>query len=196
MNTVTYLTDRTTAHATACSHIKPMNTMLDIGCGINPFRMIVPETFHHIADPHQPYLDVAVAHRLRDGGVHNVSWQGAIELYPEKSVDTVILSDIIEHLEKAESEELLKQTVKIAKQEVFIFTPYGFMEQPFIEGPDPWGLDNGGNQYQIHKSGWLPEDFDEYNAQIFVCKEYHVFENRRLPLPSGVFGAMWVIISA
>jgi hypothetical protein len=66
--------------------------------------------------------------------------------------------DIIEHLEKDEGMKLLKCTENIARSQVVIFTPYGILPQSHPDGKDAWGLN--GCDWQQHKSGWLPEDFD------------------------------------
>jgi hypothetical protein len=193
------LTNRLDAHRYACSFLRPAKSVLDIGCGIHPQEILLPECEHHLIEPHLPYLEEGMQRRRRPGQAICGDWAYGISKFEEKSVDTIFLVDVIEHLEKDEAAELLRKTVPIARRQVLIFTPYGFMEQPMVEGEDLWGMDTGGNAYQVHRSGWYPQDFEEYSGKynetrVFICPDYHQFRDRRPPLPNGVFAAMWVII--
>ena len=94
---------------------------------------------------------------------------------------------MIEHLEKSEGKELLARTEDIAREQVVIFTPLGFMPQHHENSKDAWGLN--GADWQEHKSGWFPEDFQGEFWQVFASKSYH-FRPQQKP-----FGAMWAIKS-
>jgi len=48
-----------------------------------------------------------------------------------------------------------------------------------------------GASWQEHRSGWLPEDFDD-SWQIFAAKEFHTADNLSRPLERP-FGAFWAI---
>jgi hypothetical protein len=118
-----------------------------------------------------------------------MGWHEAVNFFPEKSVDTVFLVDVIEHLEKEEGRNLLALTEKIARKQVVVFTPLGFMPQHHEDGKDAWGLN--GADWQEHKSGWLPEDFSE-DWQFFIAKEFHLIDNLLQPLEKP-YGAFWAI---
>jgi hypothetical protein len=89
----------------------------------------------------------------------------------DKSYDTVILWDVIEHLEKQDGIKLLADIEMIARKQIVVFTPNGMMEQ----NEDPWG-DN--NEMQIHKSGWLPEEFIKRFYNVIVFKNYIRLSNQ------------------
>ncbi len=183
--------DKDTAVADMTGILKrtPSESCLDIGCGIGPQTLQRPTRVHHLAEPHQPYLDRAIPKRIMPGDIHAVDWAGALALYKEDSIDTVFLLDVIEHLEKSEGERLLPLTLKIARKMIVIFTPFGFLPQHVEEGePDGWGMVTGGASLQEHRSGWLPEDFANYNANCFVSRGYH-------ETSTGLHDAMWVVIS-
>ncbi|MBI2482143.1 MAG: class I SAM-dependent methyltransferase [Candidatus Vogelbacteria bacterium] len=166
--------------------------VLDIGCGINPEQMIIPAV-HICYEPFQEYIDY-LQNKIR-GQFDRVylvlkgTWKDAIETFPDKSVDTVFLIDVIEHLDKEEALDLLKQMEKIARVQIIIFTPLGFMPQHHSDGKDAWGM-NGGS-WQEHRSGWLPEDFDD-TWEFFISEDFHTHDNlgKKFNKPQG---AIWAV---
>ena len=120
--------------------------------------------------------------------------QKAVTIFPTDSVDSVFLVDVIEHIKKEEALICLHRIVSIAKSQVVLFTPIGFMPQESLPGGlDQWGM--GGGAYQEHKSTWHPEDFPaEDGWQIIACKDYHKLDayGEQFARP---FGAMWAIMN-
>lgn len=165
---------------------------LDIGCGIRPQNLINP-LVHICCEPYEEYCQF-----LEKGQFDQIvnpfivlplDWRTAVEKLPHKSVDTVFLIDVIEHLDKAEALELLKLTDNIAKKQIVIFTPLGFMPQEHPDGIDAWGLHGGA--WQEHKSGWMPEDFiGDWN--FYICENFHLSDNQGqlLEKPYGAFFAV------
>lgn len=174
----------------ALRHLKPAGSVLDIGCGIQPQRYVRPAT-HICCEPFIQYvehLQDKIAHEQdRSWVVLNATWAEATRIFPARSVDTVMLVDVIEHLEKEEALGLLQATERIARRQVAIFTPLGFLPQEHTDGKDAWGLD--GAQWQEHKSGWQPEDFGE-GWEVFVTKVFHTADNLGRPFETP-YGAMW-----
>jgi hypothetical protein len=166
--------------------------LLDIGCGINPQEYVRP-LVHICCDPFQQYLERlqqrTTYERDRVYVLLRATWSEVVHLFPPKSVDTIFLVDVIEHLEKDEGMKLLAVTEQIARQQVVIFTPLGFMPQHHPNGKDAWGLD--GAEWQEHRSGWLPEDFGA-SWDILGSPDFHQTDNlgRKLERP---FGAFWAI---
>ena len=166
--------------------------VLDIGPGIHPQDMVEP-CVHICVEPHPPYTE-----RLREtvGGdprfvFLNATWENALRLLPDNSVDTVFALDVIEHLEKADGLELLREAERVARRQIVIFTPLGFNPQSYEDDdrPDRWGMD-GGN-WQTHRSGWLPEEFgDEW--RLICCKAFHLVDEHDRPLEEPC-GAIWAI---
>jgi hypothetical protein len=170
--------------------LRPCEIVLDIGCGINPQKYVKP-VVHICCEPFHQYVEklqeVVAAETDRIYVVIKASWTDVVKVFPANSVDTVFLVDVVEHLEKEEGRRLLAQTEHIARHQVIVFTPLGYMPQHHDDGKDAWGLD--GAAWQEHRSGWLPEEFDE-SWQILACKDFHSADNmgRRLEQP---FGAFW-----
>ena len=181
-------------HEAAIAEMQTVEVLLDIGCGIKPQNYIRPLT-HICCEPYDEYINhlqhelALLALRDRSYILLNMGWSDAVNYFQPKSVDTVFLVDVIEHLEKEEGQKLLAATERIAKQQIVIFTPLGFMPQHHENGKDAWGL--SGASWQEHKSGWLPEDFGE-DWHIYAAKEFHMTDSlgRILEIP---YGAMWAI---
>jgi len=139
--------------------VKQTDTVLDIWSWIRPQNIIKPIT-HICCEPYKEYSDMLLSKMKRDSNlvVLNIGWQEAVQIFPANSVDTVILLDVIEHLEKEEWLKLLEKTIKIARKQVIIFTPYWFLPQEVpVWMKDAWWLDWA--EWQNHKSWWLPKDF-------------------------------------
>lgn len=131
------------------------STVLDIGAGIRPMQWYKPD--HHICvEPYKPYCDL-----LEKAGyvVFNATAEIALK---ELEAPAIYLLDVIEHLEK----DLALEVIELAKQKAYrqlvIYTPMGFMEQ------DEDGWDLGGDEWQTHRSGWLPNEFPDWNTYRYA----------------------------
>lgn len=76
-----------------------------------------------------------------------------------KKYDIVFCSQVIEHIDRRDGEELLHLVDKLARDKVVMGTPRGFMEQPeaFL----------GDNPHQVHKSGWTEDDFKKRGYKVY-----------------------------
>lgn len=167
------------------------DVVLDIGCGIYPQSFNKCKT-HICCEPFAQYIEYLVSNSIYSDKLYfyyNSSWNEILKIICEKSVDSIFLIDVIEHIEKEKGIELLKQTQKIAKKQIVIFTPLGFIKQISYDGKDCWGLDGG--DWQEHLSGWYPEDFDD-DWEIFASIANHFNDNmgRSYEKP---YGAFWAI---
>jgi len=98
--------------------------------------------------------------------------------------------DLIEHLEKKEGFELLKEAQRVARVQIIVMTPLGFFPQEYNVGDkDGWGL--AGAEFQQHKSGWQPEDFGE-GWDFHICEKFHLKSACHLPIDKdyGMFYAI------
>ena len=175
--------------------LKPAEIILDIGTGISPQEYIEPSV-HICCEPYAEYIEV-LKQRIKSEFKNkkqkyvliNLNWGEVINIFPKKSIDSVFLIDVIEHLNKEEASILLKRTEEIVTNQIVIFTPLGFMPQTHNDGKDAWGL--SGAKWQEHLSGWDNNDFDE-SWDILAVKAYHFIDNigNKLEEP---FGALWAI---
>src|SRR5258706_2186910 len=174
----------------ATKFILPAVSVLDIGSGIYPQEFIAPK-IHICCEPYKEYVESLQKKYTYDKRFLflQATWQQAILLFPPKSVDTVFLLDIIEHLPKKEGKKLLALTEKIARKQIIIFTPLGFITQFHENNKDAWGM--GGGEWQKHKSGWLPKDFNS-SWETYACKNFHSTFYEGVARKK-TFGAFWAI---
>lgn len=183
--------DRETLDRVIVEQIQTVDVILDIGCGIRPQSFFKPK-LHILCEPNDEY-DRILQNRFINQ--HNFliakgSWQETLKLLLDLSVDSIFLLDIIEHLEKEEGRRLLIECERLARKQIVLFTPLGFMSQEYEIGQcDGWGLH--GAEWQTHKSGWTPSDFDD-SWDIFGSKTYHTVNGKgeALDPPSGAFWAI------
>jgi hypothetical protein len=104
-------------------------------------------------------------------------------------VDSVFALDVIEHMEKEEGLQFLKEAERVARKQILVYTPLGFYPQSYEDKNklDRWQM--GGGYWQTHRSGWNPEDFGE-DWELICCKEYHFLDENEQPLEKP-FGAIW-----
>lgn len=86
------------------------------------------------------------------------------EYFPPKSIDIIWLLDVIEHFPKKEGLRLLDKMEKIARRQILIWTPLGWV---------PQDIDYSNNKYQRHLSAWFKSDFEKLNYKCEVIRNYH-----------------------
>jgi hypothetical protein len=127
--------------------------IVDVGCGIRPCPAF-PCVDHVCIEPHDEYI--ARLKQWQPTDRHVIIVEGEAERLADQPREntTVLLLDVVEHMEKDRSRGI----VRFAKEfeHAVIFTPLGWCEQD-ESNPDGWGL-NGGF-WQKHRSAWQPEDF-------------------------------------
>jgi hypothetical protein len=175
------------------ARVEPARVVVDVGPGIRPQTILSP-AIHLCVEPFEPYLS-----RLREDVGNdprfvflNATWDGVLPLMPDHSVDTVVALDVIEHLGRSGGRKLLEHSVRIARQQVVVFTPLGFYRQSYRHrGTDRWGMQGG--RWQTHRSGWSPDDFgDEWH--IVGCRDFHTVDENEEALDEP-FGAFWAVYS-
>ena len=186
--------DRKEMLSAAVERMRPADVVLDIGCAFRPQQYIDART-HICCEPYKEYMERL---QLETAGASkyvylNTDFTGAIELFPEQSVDTIFMVDVIEHIDREIGQAGLERLKKIARSQVIIFTPLGHMDQdPGEDGKDPWGM--GGVEWQKHRSGWFDTDFPEAEGWTTVaCRDFHIVDGyeKRLETPVGAFWAIW-----
>ena len=171
--------------------VQEVDTVLDIGCGIRPQDFFKPKQ-HICCEPHAEYIDIL---KQKADQYPNMTFiqstaLQAVKGMRDKSVDSVFMLDVIEHLGKTDGRKLITECERIAKNQIIIFTPLGFVPQNVERKEiDAWGLHGG--EWQVHKAGWLTTDFDD-SWTVLACKEYHLTNDKGEPFipPAGAFWAV------
>lgn len=167
------------------------DTVLDVGCGIVPMNYFRPK-LHIMVEPWDEYSNILRQRHADDKSVLILKLDAleALIALHDKSIDSVFLLDVIEHLEKEAGMKVVAEIERVARRQAVIFTPLGFMPQHLeADESDAWGLSGG--KMQEHKSGWLPEDFGT-QWEFHICEKYHLkdFRGEFLDKPYGAFFAV------
>lgn len=136
----------------------PSDEILDLGCGIMQATGRLSVKRHVGVDAFAPYLDYIGPPSVL-GKLPEVTKQ-----FADRSFDVVLMLDVVEHLEKDNALDLLREAERIARRLVIVFTPDGPCPQDHW---DAWGL--GDNILQAHLSAFA---FDELSSMGYACERY------------------------
>jgi SAM-dependent methyltransferase len=152
-----------------------LKTGLDIGCG--DFSCLTAlRAFGFRSTGVDAWAETIEACRKRN--VHDAYLVGNfLEMEFPEEFDVVVLSHVIEHLDRDTGWLALRKLERIAKRLVYVETPRGFLEQPAMRG-NPW---------QRHLSGWFPHDFESRGYNVYGAGPGFLFgpmgRSRCLPSP-------------
>lgn len=129
------------------------DTVLDLGCGLmEPYKdSKIKEVIG--VDVFKPYLDVI----KKDYKVFHADLVWDMLYFVDKSFDVVCALDVIEHIEKKASLELINHMERIARKKVVIFTPSKWDDNKLKNGLDAWGYSN---KRQEHKCLYTKEELE------------------------------------
>src|ERR1700694_3578558 len=106
-------------------------SLLNAGCGAGNVRKFgVP--YNAGIELFKPTFDKAVAAKTHDQLIHG-DVRELNKHFSEKSFDACLSVDVIEHLTKAEGEQLLLNMERIARIMVVVICPVGWLHQSHIE---------------------------------------------------------------
>jgi len=172
-------------------YIRQTDTVMDVGPGLRPMNYFRPK-LHILVEAFAEYSNI-LWHRHSDDKSVMLLQGRAEELLPifsDNSVDSVMLLDFIEHLPKETGSSVIAEAERIAREQIVVFTPLGFMEQHIEDGEkDAWGLSGG--HLQEHLSGWTPDDFGS-DWDFYICEQFHTLDWQQQPLstPHAAFYAV------
>jgi hypothetical protein len=160
--------------------------LLEIGPGIRPIVLQFPPHLRVLVEPSTAYCRVLsrILGPRENTVVVNQDALTFLKSIPDESFDAVVLTDVIEHLEKDEGLLLIREVERVTSSIVGIFTPLGFMPQHFSSKQDTWGFEEA--DLQTHRSGWLPNDFG-------VNWKFHIATHAHISDSGEEFSAMWAI---
>jgi hypothetical protein len=123
-------------------------TLLDVGCGNDsPIKYYTGKMYSVGIDAYMPSIITSSTNKIHNNYMcMNINMIG--EKFYDKSFDYVLAFDLIEHLTKDESTDLINMMERIAIRKVIIFTPNGFVPQGKAFG----------NPFQEHKCGWTVDE--------------------------------------
>lgn len=185
------LFDRATLDALIPSRITSADVVLDIGPGIRPQTLCKP-LLHICCEPYIEYVSYLQNLACTTPGLLVIQQTASelLDVLPDRSVDSIFLVDVIEHLTKEEGRQLLDECDRVGRKQIIVFTPLGFLAQDYNDNDvDGWGMRGG--RWQAHKSGWNFEDFGDA-WDILACNDYHSTNGKGEVLDPPA-GALWAI---
>jgi len=138
---------------------KGSSSILDVGCGKGQVMKFINRNkrFYTVGvDIFEPYIE-----HCRASGIHDDYIMGDIRelAFEDKSFDTVLCLETIEHLGKREGLKVLQKLEKIARKQVIVSMPVGKYRQ---EAED-------NNPFQKHRSVWHPREMKKLGYEIRGC---------------------------
>jgi SAM-dependent methyltransferase len=169
------------------TQLKP-KSVLDIGCGFGKYGVLFREYLDVWQERLNPgdwttsLVGIEACQRYRnaitDFVYSDIHFGEAQQVLPTLGrFDVVLIADVIEHLEKQEARELVKEA-SLHSPVIVIYTPISFFPQGEI-------LDN---PYEVHRNLWGCNDFPpELVVRTIRIVSCHVFVASREPLDERVF---------
>lgn len=141
------------------------NLILDIGCGNNSPCQVIKNKRIVGLDGFLPYIIES-----KGKGIHDDYVLCDIRYMPikNKTVDTIVALEVIEHFDFFSGSNLLKCFENIAKNRIIVSTPNGWLHQNEFDG----------NHYQKHLSAWYPRNFVNRNYKVFGVNGLKMFRHK------------------
>lgn len=93
-----------------------------------------------------------------------------VENAADDSFDAISIIDGIEHFTKERGKRLIKEMKRVARKQVILFTPDGFVRN---EPHDAWGIHaEHADEAQKHKSGWSQAELEKEGFMLVDEREY------------------------
>jgi SAM-dependent methyltransferase len=134
--------------------LRDCTSVIDLGCGPSSPLQYCTGIIRSIGvEAFEPYLKQSKAKKI-----HTEYLNARLESleFPDKSVDAVILIDVLEHLPEELGYKILKKAERWARKKVIVSSPNGFIEQSALDG----------NELQKHLSGW---DYSRMKSLGYSC---------------------------
>ncbi len=129
-------------------YIKPNTTVIDIGCGDKQYTRHVEAMGCTVTT-----ID-AWSNTNPD---HLIDLEVSPLPFEDNTFDSAMVTDVIEHLTKEGGKRLLKEVQRVVKGNLVLTTPLWWSDNKHnVDNPKLWCY---GNEYDLHKSLWKPEDF-------------------------------------
>jgi cyclopropane fatty-acyl-phospholipid synthase-like methyltransferase len=152
-------------------------SIIELGCGHGSVINGINRSGKRVVgvDIFEPYLQIARRRYPRVEFVH-LDVRQVRSRWEPKSFDAVVLFDIIEHLERTDSERLLQDAEELANKCIVIFVPVGL--HPQDREPDKLYAERRGGErndyWQTHRSTWEPNELEALGYEVWHYPRYHL----------------------
>jgi hypothetical protein len=154
----------------ALAHVERLQptSVLDVGAGFGKWGFLIREQLDFLPGRYEKSewhtrihgVDAFPASSPLIDWVYDEFTIGDVLMLSDEALgryDLVVVGDVIEHLERSAGEALIER-LRNLNGCIIVNTPRFFFEQePLL-----------GNEYEIHRSHWRPEDFERWPADVDV----------------------------
>lgn len=148
-------------------HIKPEDTVLDIGCGIMGATSNMNCKSILAVDAWKPYLDTV---KYKYPTMKMDIEKGFNASFIGNSYDIVMAIDFVEHItDKEIAFAVIEHMETVARKKVIIFTTEGYVEQK-----DGLAWAKGNVKYQSHKIGITTNEFKMMGYDVSIYPAQHL----------------------
>ena len=167
--------------------VNSVDSVLDVGCGVGDYLEKFTNSSQRViaVEPYLPYLDEAKkrAPWAEFKNMDALTYFGQTE----EKFECILLIDVVEHLEKNQAVQMVREAIKHSKKMVFCQTPFGECEQHH----DQWNM--GGDYWQTHKSTWDDSNLDELGFSFYtVWKNWYEWDENQSNKSKDATIAMWI----
>jgi hypothetical protein len=135
------------------AEVNGSESVLDLGCGpCSPLQLCEGIKTKVGVDAYEPYIRESAQKGIHD----SYALADLRRILVTLKSETVLLSEVLEHMTKAESTALLEKAERIATRKVVITTPNGYVEQHTYDD----------NELQTHKCGWTPGELRKRGYRV------------------------------
>lgn len=133
-------------------------SVIDVGCGKGIWGYLLSALRENVAYICGVDITSSYLRFVKERNVYDdlVLCDGTFLPFKDRSFDLVLLSEVLEHLEKKQGYVMLKQLEKIARKLIVITVPQGFVEQTPV----------GGINAEKHRSAWYAGEFRKLGYRI------------------------------
>lgn len=147
------------------------NTVLDVGCGFGKWGFLAKQYFwctqngSMVQEPLVAGIDLHYANvqRLNQQQIYDIVIHGSATHLPfqDKSFDTVLAFELLEHLTEADGYQALREFERVARQCILLSTPNKKCLRDGLE------CVTGFNPHEAHLSWWQIKDFQALGYRCY-----------------------------
>jgi len=154
--------------------------ILDAGCGSGLLSFLIAgvgrekrEAIELIGvDIYEKFLKIA------EGYDHKILCSVTHLPFRDKSIDSSLSIEVIEHLSKKDGIKFLDELERVTRKYIALSTPFGYKKR---ESPNMW---------MKHRSGWVPKDFRVREYKIRYLPNFS--KKRWMFIPFAIAYMFWI----